>query len=52
LDDAEARVVAAAASVANLAAQLAAEYAPIREADAVAQLNLSLCNDTRRSQMG
>jgi len=56
LDDAKANVAAAAASVANLDAQLAAQSALIREADAgvaagAASLSLSQRNDARRSQM-
>jgi membrane fusion protein (multidrug efflux system) len=56
LDDAKASVAAAAASVANLDAQLAAQGALIREADAgvaaaSASLGLSQRNDTRRNQM-
>jgi membrane fusion protein (multidrug efflux system) len=56
LDDAKANVAAAAASVANLDAQLAAQGALIRQADAsvvaaTASLNLSQRNDARRAEM-
>ena len=56
LDDAKANVAAAAASVANLDAQLAAQGALIRQADAgvaaaEASLSLSERNDARRNQM-
>ena len=56
LDDAKASLAVAAASVANLDAQLAAQGALIREADAsvaagAASLSLSQRNDARRTQM-